>query len=215
MDMILYSFNKWFHILYHFSNEYKIISIKWIWFCILLRNYIKVDTHLDVHKKYSVCEQLLCPCHPHCHVELNQNINHAITILNTMKYGNIAAILSTSQYTHNYILQAAHILHLQMIRYWLEQIVQSCKRHSNLSKPWLWIHKFQHNKTECVIKIEYTLQPSEYANIHQIPLWHSNFIQNTHNRCPISHPFGWAMGHLLWVQSVIYVLHRHTQYSVT
>ena len=45
-----------------------------------------------------------------------------------MKYGSIAAMLSTSNYTHNYIPQATDILHLQMVKYWLEQILQSCKK---------------------------------------------------------------------------------------
>ena len=33
------------------------------------------------------------------------------------------------------------------------------------------------------------------------------FTQNTHNRCPIACPHGQAMGHVLWVQNLTYVLH--------
>ena len=32
------------------------------------------------------------------------------------------------------------------------------------------------------------------------------FKKNTHNKCHIAHPWGWDMGYLLWVQSLIYVL---------
>ena len=32
------------------------------------------------------------------------------------------------------------------------------------------------------------------------------FLENTHNWHPIAHPLGWAMGCLLWVQIMIYVM---------
>ena len=37
-----------------------------------------------------------------------------------------------------------------------------------------------------------------------------SFLWGTHNRHPIAHPSGWAMGCLLWVQSLIYSLQLPT-----
>ena len=45
------------------------------------------------------------------------------------------------------------------------------------------------------------------------PKWY-NFIQNSHNRHPIAHPGGWAMGGLLWAWSLIYVLLRSSPYCM-
>ena len=45
-----------------------------------------------------------------------------------------------------------------------------------------------------------------YQSFGPIYLWHYvGFLWNPHNRLPIAHPLGQAMGCLLWVQSQIYV----------
>ena len=45
------------------------------------------------------------------------------------------------------------------------------------------------------------------AGINQCKIQHSPVVKKkTHNRHPIAHPYGWAMGCLLWVQIMIYVL---------
>ena len=38
-----------------------------------------------------------------------------------------------------------------------------------------------------------------------------NFLQNHHNRHPLARPLGWAMGCLLWVQALIYILPKSLQ----
>ena len=55
----------------------------------------------------------------------------------------------------------------------------------------------------CVyVSCDYTCLVSYNA----VPLQHSQFLQDPYKRHPIARPWGWGMGCLLWVQSLIYVL---------